>query len=436
MIILSLRQGIGAPPVPVVQVNERVQRGQVVAEAVPDALSVPLHAPVTGKVCEVNEQTIRIEPEGQAESYLPLHTDKPAWQVVKDAGLLGRGGAGFPAYVKLQTQLEPGGYVLCNAAECEPVLRHNLAQMMEETDKLFSGMQIAMQATGAEKGIIGIKFKHKDVIKHLTAYIKEQNLPHIRVLPLRNRYPVGEERALIRDTVNQLLPAGALPVQANCIVFNVETLTGIHEAWVEKKPAIDKWITIAGRLNKLAPGETEVRIVPVGTRIADLVEDYGGIHEPHGEILLGGPHTGLRAGPDAAVQKMTGGMIVTGPFPQVEGPLGIIQCACGPSEERMKEIAASMGAEEITGYEVCKNATPQKVGYKCEDPGHCPGQAEKVLGIRKAGAKAVLIGHCTDCTNTVMGSAPMLGIEVWHCSDCVMDTMGLARTRTIQDENE
>ena len=121
-----------------------------------------------------------------------------------------------------------------------------------------------------KKGIIGIKFKHKDVIKHLTAYIKEQNLPHIRVLPLRNRYPVGEERALIRDTVNQLLPAGALPVQANCIVFNVETLTGIHEAWVEQKPAIDKWITIAGRLNKLALGETEFALYRWGQELQTL----------------------------------------------------------------------------------------------------------------------------------------------------------------------
>lgn len=434
MIVLDLRQGIGAQPGVVVQENDAVQRGQVLAAAQPDALSVPLHASVSGTVVAITETQIHIEPDGHDDSFLPLDDAGPVWKTVQNAGLLGRGGAGFPTYVKLKTELEPGGYVLCNAAECEPVLRHNLHQIDHETEKLIAGMRIAMDATGAEKGIIGIKLIHTQQIKRLTSYLKEQKIPDIRVLPLRNLYPVGEERALIRDTLNQLLPAGALPVEANSVVFNVETLIGICEAVTERKPAIDKWITVAGRLRGIAEGVSEVLRVPVGTQVKDILRRFGGIAEPYGEILLGGPYTGRRGSPEDAVQKMTGGILVTVPFAQEAGPMGIIQCACGPLEGRMREIAASMGVSEITGYEICKNATPQKVGYKCEDPGHCPGQAEKVLGVYRAGAKAVLIGHCTDCTNTVMGSAAPLGMRVLHVTDAVMDTMCLARTRWMNEE--
>lgn len=433
MTVLMLQQGIGAKPVPVVSVGDAVKRGQVIAREVPDALSVPLHAPVTGIVRECTEEYLRIEGTDESQAYLPLPPADTVAETVRQAGIIGLGGAGFPTYVKLNTRLRPGGYVLCNAAECEPVLTHNLHQMEKEAEKLIGGMRIAMQATGAEKGIIGMKFKHRDVIKKLTSFLQTVD-DAIRVLPLRNVYPVGEERALIRDTLNQLLPAGALPVEANAVVFNVETLCAVYEAVEEQKPFIDKWMTIGGRLQEIPFGETRVIKVPLGTEFSRLIECFGGIQEPRGEILMGGPYTGRRAGEHAAVQKVNGSLFVTDPFPATEKPLGLILCACGPLEDRMYEIAESMGVSKPVGMEICKNAVEQKVGYKCKDPGNCPGQAEKVLALKKKGAEAVLIGHCTDCTNTVMGSAPSLGMDVHHCTDHLQHTMGRPLIRTFDEE--
>ena len=134
-----------------------------------------------------------------------MEEGKDVAETVRRAGILGMGGAGFPAYVKLGTDLHKGGFILCNAAECEPILEHNMTQIMEETDALLDGMRIAMEATGADKGIIGIKLKHKEEIKHINGILKEKGIKDIRVLPLRNIYPVGEERALVRDTINVLI---------------------------------------------------------------------------------------------------------------------------------------------------------------------------------------------------------------------------------------
>lgn len=431
---LSISQGVGAPPTPVVQVGDKVQRGQVVAKENPEKLSVPVHASVTGVVKAVTDTIIEIEQTDESMEYVKLAAEDNVVNLVRQAGIIGLGGAGFPTYVKMNTKLQPGGYVICNASECEPVLNHNLYQMENDVEGLIDGMRISMESTGAEKGIIGIKFKHKEVIKKYTAYLKEKQIKDIRLLPLRNIYPVGEERALIRDTVNILLAPGALPVEANTIVMNVETLYAIRDAVKYGKPLIDKWITVAGKFKDVPKNEVVIREYPLGTQVADIVEEFGGVVEPIGEILLGGPYTGKRELEGQALLKTTGSVIATEPFDQQEKKLGIIQCACGPLEPRLREIAESMGAE-VVGRVVCKNAHEKNGTYKCQDPGNCPGQAEKVLELRKLGAEAVLIGHCTDCSNTVMGSAPKLGMDVHHATDHVLKTMGMPYIRTY-DENQ
>lgn len=429
----QIRQGIGAPPTPIVKEGDTVTRGQVIAQNDPEKLSVPLHASVTGVVAKVTEEEIIIDQTSDGMDYIPLNVEGSYSEIVRSSGLIGLGGAGFPTYVKMNTQLKPGGYILCNAAECEPVLRHNMEQIEQNPSHLVEAIKLAMESTGAEKGIIGIKLKHKDVIKKLTSTLKEMNEKAVRVLPLRNVYPVGEERALMRDTINVLLPPGALPVEGNAVVFNVETLYAIRDAIVDKKPYIDKYVTIAGKLKDLKKGESAVVHVPIGTPIKVLIDQFGGIDGDIGEILIGGPYTGRRADENAVIDKISGGVTFTDLFDEQPKKLGIIQCACGPLEPRLRQIAESMGSE-VVGLQVCKNAHEQKVGYKCQDPGNCPGQAEKVMALKKAGAEAVLIGHCTDCTNTVMGSAPKLGMDVHHATDHVMKTMGLHYIRTF-DEN-
>jgi hypothetical protein len=162
-----------------------------------------------------------------------------------------------------------------------------------------------------------------------------------------------------------------------------------------------------------------------------LIEKAGGIDGTYGEIIQGGPFTGKRATPDDVVTKTTGGVIVTMEFPHEKRPLGLLVCACGGNETRLREIAASMEAT-VVGVERCKQAQEIKGALKCEDPGNCPGQAEKILELRKKGAQAILISNCSDCTNTVMCVAPKLHIPVYHCTDHVMRTVGHALIRRLQ----
>lgn len=124
--------------------------------------------------------------------------------------------------------------------------------------------------------------------------------------------------------------------------------------------------------------------------IDDLIEDFGGLDEPVGEILIGGPYTGRRNKEGSSIYKLYGGVTATEPFQAAKGPMGIIQCACGPAKERLYEIAQSLGQEPID-YRVCKNAVEQKNGtYKCKDPGNCPGQAEHILAFKNKVANLFL----------------------------------------------
>lgn len=433
ILCLNLHQGIGAQSIPVVKKGDRVKRGQIIATADSEKLSVPLHASVNGIVMDVSDNYILLEKTDDDKTYVPLDHGDSIVDTVHKAGIIGLGGAGFPTYMKLKTKLKPGGYFICNAAECEPVLSHNMEQIIEEMDFLIEGMHLCMKEIGAEKGIIGIKLKHKEEIKAIVSFLKDQKISDIRVLPLRNVYPVGEERALIRDTINVLLPPGSLPSEANAVVMNVETICSIYEAVVNRKPLIDKYVTVAGKLKDIPKGEVRVERLPIGTKFDDIVGSFGGFDGEIGEVIHGGPYTGKRAGINDCIVKTTGGILVTAPFESIDcRKLGIIRCACGPSLNRLEEVAVSMNAT-IVGHQICKNAHEAGSGYKCENPGHCPGQAEKVLVLKKMGADDILIGHCSDCTNTVMGSAPKLGMHVHHVTDHVLKTMGMPVIREFNE---
>lgn len=426
----DLKQGIGKPSRPIVSLGESIKRGQLIADIDPKDLGVPLHSSVTGTVLEINEESIVIESNENNGDYLPIKVGKDYVETVRNAGIIGMGGAGFPSYVKLATNLSNDGYIICNAAECEPILEHNIRQIELEAEKLIKAIRIAKKSTGASKAIIGIKLKNKDAIGALRKYIKPED--SIRFMPLKNIYPAGDERALIKTSLNILLDPEQLPLEANCVVFNVETLIAIYDAIEYGKPSIDKYITVAGNLNKLGEDKYKVVSYPIGTYIDDLIEDYGGVKNNIGEILIGGPHTGHRVKDNESICKISGSVIATDPFDKVEGKLGIIQCACGPSKERLYEIARSMEAE-IVGSTICKNAKELKSSYKCEDPGNCPGQAEKVLEMRRLGADELLIGHCTDCSNTVMQATNKIGMKVHHGTDHALRAMSMDLIREIKN---
>ena len=241
---------------------------------------------------------------------------------------------------------------------------------------------------------------------------------------------MGEERALIHAIFGVWLSTSQLPVEANCVVHNGETLANIARAVDDRKPVIDKDITIAGKLTTGNKSNVLFQ-VPVGTKITSLIEKCGGIDGEYGEVIIGGPYTGKAENLEAAVvTKTSGGAIVTIPFPIYEGPLGVLVCACGANEDRLREIAGKMKSE-VVGVAVCKNVEVVKGANKCKTPGDCPGQIAAIMQLKKQGAKRVLVANCSDCTNTVMCIAPKLGIPVYHHTDHVFRTVDHELTRRL-----
>lgn len=429
--IFPLKQHVGAPAEAVVKVGDPVKRGQLIAAKPQGALSANIHSSIDGTVSEVNEEKIVIAEQGtDFETYVPLKgTD--AKELIEEAGIVGLGGAGFPTSVKLNTRFEKNGTVIVNAAECEPILSHNITRIEKESDKLLRGLEIVMELTNASKGIIAIKSAHKEAIKDLKQAIEKEN---VTVFPLDNIYPMGEERAVIRETLGILLEPEQLPMAADAIVINAETVFKIREAVEEKKPLIDKDMTVAGKLKENASIHVFLD-VPVGTPVKAVLDMAGGLGPEYGELIMGGPFTGKRTTLEAPVVKTTGGIIAAEEFLPAPAKIGLLVCACGADEARLREQAASMGCE-VVGVEFCKQARPVKNSRKCENPGKCPGQVQKVMALKKAGAQAVLISNCTDCSNTVMSCAPQLKLPVYHCTDGAMRAVNYKMIRRFRREDE
>ncbi len=422
-----LAQGIGAPSVPVVAAGDAVKRGQLIATFPEGKLGSNIHASVSGVVEEVTDAAVLIKAdEEQPCDYVKLTSEAPL-DLIKESGLVGLGGAGFPTYVKLGKKFEKGGIVIVNAAECEPILSHNIEYIEKNPEKVIRGLEIAMEVTGAEKGAVAVKEIHPEAIEALKNVL---NNSAITVHALPNMYPMGEERAVVREVLGPVLPVTALPAQAGAIVINLETVYRIAEAVDEKKPLIDKDMTVAGKIN----GELIKTFfnVPIGTTVETMIERAGGVSTPnYGEIIMGGPFTGKRTAMEAPVVKTCGGILVAEEFWKGPEKIGILVCACGANKERLEEIARSMGSEPV-GVEYCKQAVEVKAAHKCENPGRCPGQVQKVMALKKAGAQALLISNCTDCSNTVMSCAPQLKLPVYHCTDGALRAVNMKLIRKIK----
>ena len=385
---IPLKQHVGGPCQAIVNVGDHVKRGQLVA--VPAGLGANIHASLSGVVEEITEMDIVVKlDKEQTDDYVRLEKTDDYLQKIKDAGIVGVGGAGFPTGIKFSTQI-PGGYLIANAAECEPILGHNVKFMEEQPEVLVRGMKYIMELTGAKEGYIAIKTKYRKALLALGKACK--NEPNISIKILPNMDPAGDERVIVRETLGVILQPGQLPLEANAIISNVETIKHVVNAIEEDKPLIDKDLTVGGRVQN----PSIFLDVPIGLPISVFIERAGGYINPHGEIVRGGPFTGRPAQEDEPINKTTGGLLVAMPYPQEKEKVGILICECGAQEERLRQIADGMGAE-VVSVQMCKRMKPDKNGrLRCELPGICPGQAEKVLKMKKDGAKAVIAGTCQD----------------------------------------
>ncbi len=424
---MLLKQGaVGKPCAPIVKQGDKVLRGQLIAT--PTGLGAPVHSSVSGVVDYVLEDRIIIAPdEKQTADYVKVE-GADNLELITNAGVVGQGGAGFPTAIKIKAGLE-NGYILVNASECEPGLAHNIQQIDEDPEALIRGIKYVAEIAGATKGIIAIKKKHKAVIEKLDELLKDEPMVERHLLP--DIYPMGEERAVVRECLGIELEPTQLPSAANSVVINSETVYSCVKAIEDKKPLIDKNVTVRGKL----VGGSDAHVfmdVPVGTSVATLIEKAGGIDGDFGEIIMGGAFTGSATTLSAPITKATGAILVSNPFEDLTGhKMGILVCACGGNLTRMMDIAGKYKGE-VTHICYCKQAQLQKNGSrKCERPGNCPGQVKNNLDFKKAECEYILIGNCSDCSNTVMASGPKMGLKVLHQTDHVMDAVGHDRYREL-----
>ncbi|HUM82164.1 MAG TPA: proline reductase-associated electron transfer protein PrdC [Lachnospiraceae bacterium] len=440
------KQSIGAPAEPVIGTGDLVERGQLIARKPQDKIGANIFSSVTGKVAAMSGESMVIEDLGTDFSkFIPLEQGTPI-ELIQRSGLAGLGGAGFPTYVKMQSKLSADGTVILNAAECEPILNHNIARIEQEPGRLLDALQLAMTILSVRRGVIAIKSVHEKALHMLWTELRKRmlqeaearntgagnavNSPVIKIHELPDMYPMGEERAVIREVMGILLPPDALPAEADAVVLNAETAYRMEEAVSMRKPLIDKDMTVAGKLYDNASSHV-LMDVPIGRAVSEVFKMAGGIGKSYGEVIMGGPFTGKSVSLDSPVLKTTGGLIAAECF--LKGPerLGLLVCACGADKKRLEEIASKMGSR-VTDVQYCKQAHARGNALKCENPGHCPGQAAKVMALKKAGAQAVLISNCTDCTNTVMSCAPKLGLPVYHCTDGALRSVNHRLIRRIK----
>ena len=298
-----LSQHIGAPATPVVAVGDKVLKGQKIAEA-GGFVSSPIYASASGTVKAIEPHrvavgdmvnSIVIENDGAFEEveYTPCEdvtalSKEEIVNKVKEAGVVGMGGAGFPTHVKLSPkEPEKIEYVIANCAECEPYLTADYRRMLENPEELIGGMKIILQLFDHAKGVLGIEDNKPDCIEKLTELVKDE--PRIEVCPLQTKYPQGGERQLIYAVTGRAINSKMLPADAGCIVDNVETIIAVYRAVKLGRPVTNRISTITG--DAIAnPGNF---LYSIGTSYAELVEAAGGFKTQPEKIISGGPMMGF-----------------------------------------------------------------------------------------------------------------------------------------------
>ncbi len=301
-VVVFMLQHAGAPAKPIVQVGQQVKTGQVIGEP-QGTISAYVHSPITGTVTSVSK--INSPVHGMAVEAVTIErTSDDDWEllpavdyerasreelldIVKKAGIVGLGGAMFPTHVKLAPP-KPVDTLIINGAECEPYLTIDHRVMIERNDEVLLGIEITKKILGVKSVYIGIEYNKKDAIDLL----EKKWAGKVQVVPLRTKYPQGAEKQLIKAITGKEVPSGGLPSDIGIVVQNVSTMLAIKQAIIDRKPLIERGMTLSGECVK-ENGNWWVRI---GTPISWVIENLGkgfveGIEEV--KVLMGGPMMGI-----------------------------------------------------------------------------------------------------------------------------------------------
>ena len=330
-VVISMSQHLGAPANPIVQVGDTVKVGQKIGEAA-GFISAPVHSSVSGIVIAVeprmhatrgSEMTaVVIESDGkntlhesvQPHGDLDSLTPDEIIDIIREAGIVGMGGAGFPTCVKLKPA-KPVDTILLNGCECEPLLTADHRVMLEFADDIIFGLKAILKTTGAEKGIIVIEDNKPDAIEVMQAKVAE--IVNIEVFVAKTKYPQGAEKTLIKRVMGRQVPRGGLPADVGVVVDNISTVKAISDAIQKGLPLIERVATVTGEKIK-NPGNY---IVKIGTSVREMIDYCGGTTEDDVLIKMGGPMMGFELKDlDVPMMKGSNGIIAVEPDETVEQP--------------------------------------------------------------------------------------------------------------------
>ena len=322
-VTIPMQQHVGAPCKPLVKVGDTVDVGQKIGDS--DAyVSAPIHASISGKVTAITQVTL---PGGQRTDAVVIQSDgemrvspdvKPPkvdsaeslCSALRESGLVGLGGAGFPAHVKLNV---PKGKridtLIINAAECEPYITADNREAIENAQSVLEGVYIIRDLLHIDRVIIAVENNKPDVIETLTRIADNPERDpddNVRVLPLRARYPQGAEKVLVKSCTDRVIPLGKLPADVGCIVMNITSVAFVADYLKTGMPLVKKRVTVDGS----AIQHPQNVLVPVGTKISDLVAFCGGWKAEPAKLLMGGPMMGLAlTGDDLPILKQNNGLL-------------------------------------------------------------------------------------------------------------------------------
>ena len=314
-LVISMSQHLGAPANPIVQVGDTVKVGQKIGEAA-GFISAPVHSSVSGTVVAVEPRmhatrgsevmAVVIESDGKDtlhESVKPNKdldslTPDEIIDIVREAGIVGMGGAGFPTCVKLKPA-KPVDTILLNGCECEPLLTADHRVLLEFADDIIYGLKAILKTTGAEKGLIVIEDNKPDAIELMQA--KVADIENIEVVVAKTKYPQGAEKTLIKRVMGRQVPRGGLPADVGVIVDNISTVKAISDAIQTGMPLIERVATVTGEKIK-NPGNY---IVKIGTSVKEMIDYCGGTTDDDVLIKMGGPMMGFELS-DLNVPMMKG----------------------------------------------------------------------------------------------------------------------------------